>query len=353
MTKRIIKLIENAKLSHNEGVLICKPVNRLYYASFTGTAGYIYADRKKTYFLADSRYTEQAKKQCSDFEIVEISKERTIYDFLKSRAPERLFVEENYITMAMHDKLKKSLENAAIIGLDAIVAKQRIIKEPSEIEKISRAARIADKAFSHIIEFINQGLTEKEIALELEFYMLRSGADSISFETIVASGIRSSMPHGAPTDKIVEKGEFITMDFGCMVEGYCSDMTRTVHLGPATEEEKSVYSIVLKAQEEALKFIKEGLAAVSVDKIARGIIMENGYGEYFGHGLGHGVGLEIHEEPFLSSLGNKMLMSGMVVTDEPGIYIPGKFGVRIEDLVVVREKGCDVLSNSPKKLIEI
>ena len=183
--------------------------------------------------------------------------------------------------------------------------------------------------------------------------MRSSGADSLSFETIVASGVRSSMPHGAPTDKKLKQGEFITMDFGCMVEGYCSDMTRTIHLGPASEEEKKVYALVLKAQKEAMKAIKEGMSCLSVDKIARDIIMENGYGEYFGHGLGHGVGLEIHEEPFLSPSGDKTLRAGMLVTDEPGIYIPGKFGVRIEDLLLVRKKGCDVLSNSQKELIEI
>jgi Xaa-Pro aminopeptidase len=346
-------LIKNASLSDDCGVLICKPVNRRYYASFTGTTGYIYVDRKNSYFLTDSRYTEQAKRQCGGFEIVELSKDRTIYNFLSDKALKWLYVEEKYITMAIHDKLGKSLENTAIIGLDAIVAKQRIIKEPAEIEKISRAARIADKAFSHIIGFIKPGLSEKDIALELEFYMRKSGADSLSFETIVASGVRSSMPHGAPTDKRVEKGEFITMDFGCMVEGYCSDMTRTVHLGPASEEDRNVYAVVLKAQKEAMKSIREGMSCFSVDKIARDIIMENGYGEYFGHGLGHGVGLEIHEEPFLSPSGDKMLRAGMVVTDEPGIYIPGKFGVRIEDLVVVRDNGCDVLSNSLKELIEI
>ncbi|MBK5251967.1 MAG: aminopeptidase P family protein [Peptostreptococcaceae bacterium] len=353
MTHRIATLKSGLKLDFGEGLLLFKPVNFRYYASFTGTSGFIYSDASGDFFLTDSRYVEQAKKQCMGFEIVELSKDFTIYNFLEAKGLNRLYVEENYITMALHGKLRKSLENTPIIGMDAFISNQRIIKETSEIEKISRAAKIADEAFSHIIGFIKPGMTEKEIAFELEFFMRRSGAEGLSFETIVASGVRSSMPHGAPTDKRVEEGEFITMDFGCMVEGYCSDMTRTVHLGPASEEERNVYQVVLKAQNEAMKSIMEGMTCVSVDKIARDIIMENGYGDYFGHGLGHGVGLEIHEEPFLSPLGDKMLRAGMVVTDEPGIYIPGKFGVRIEDLVVVRENGCDVLSNSRKELIEI
>ena len=353
MHSRISIIKNQISLASSEGLLLFKPVNMKYYASFTGTSGFIYSDSEGDCFFTDSRYMEQAKKQCKGFEVLEISKHYSIFDFLESKALERLYVEENHVTMAFHSKLNKSLGNTPIIGLDTFIANQRMIKDATEIEKISRAAKIADDAFSHIIEFIKPGLSEKEIALELEFYMRSSGADSLSFETIVASGVRSSMPHGAPTDKKLKQGEFITMDFGCMVEGYCSDMTRTIHLGPASEEEKKVYALVLKAQKEAMKAIKEGMSCLSVDKIARDIIMENGYGEYFGHGLGHGVGLEIHEEPFLSPSGDKTLRAGMLVTDEPGIYIPGKFGVRIEDLLLVRKKGCDVLSNSQKELIEI
>jgi len=324
-----------------------------YYASFTGTSGFIYSDCVNDYFLTDSRYMEQAKDQCDGFKAVEISKEHSIMDFLAEKRPNRLFVEESHVTMAFQAKLKKNLKNAVLVGLDDIIASQRIIKDNIEIKKISNAANIADKAFSHIIKFIRPGLSENEIALELDFFMRRHGASGLSFETIVASGARSSMPHGTATDKIVKNGEFITMDFGCVYEGYCSDMTRTVHLGTASKDEKSVYSIVLKAQKKALEAIRDGCLAQSVDKIARDIIIENGYGDFFGHGLGHGVGLDVHEEPRLSPAGDVILSSGMVITDEPGIYLPGKFGVRIEDLLVVRKDGFDILSKSPKKLIEI
>ena len=353
MKYRIKRLKELLELSVNNGILIFKPVNRKYYASFTGTSGFIYSDCGNDYFLADSRYVEQARDQCKGFEVIETSNDHTVFDFLAERRPNRLFVEESHVTMAFQAKLEKSLKNAVLVGLDDIIASQRIVKDNIEIEKIANAANIADMAFSHIIEFIRPGLSENEIALELEFFMRRHGASGLSFETIVASGKRSSMPHGTATDKIVKKGEFITMDFGCVYEGYCSDMTRTVHLGAAGKEEKAVYNIVLDAQKKALEAIREGVSSRSVDKIARDIIIENGYGDFFGHGLGHGVGLEIHEEPRLSPSGDVILSSGMVVTDEPGIYLPGKFGVRIEDLLVVREDGFDILSNSPKELIEI
>jgi len=353
MEKRIEKLKNKALSNKDEAILISKPANRVYYAYFTGTAGYIYVDKKDCFFLTDSRYMEQARRQCSGFEIVELNNDLTIYDFIKDKKLKRLFVEENTITMSQYIKLKESLKNGLVLGLEAIIGKQRMVKDAIEIENIGRAAKIADKAFSHILEFIRPGLTEKEIALELELFMRKGGAEGLSFETIVASGIRSSMPHGAPTDKRLEKGEFITMDFGCVVEGYCSDMTRTIHLGPAKEEEKKLYGIVLKAQLKAMEYIRAGSCANSVDRIARDIIIDNGYGSYFGHGLGHGVGLEIHEEPFLSPKGDEILRSGMVLTDEPGIYLPGKFGVRIEDLLLVKEKGCEILSNSTKEFIEI
>jgi len=353
MRNRINKLKKHLSLASSEGVLLSKPVNIRYYSSFTGTSGFIYSDSKNDYFLTDSRYVEQAKKQCEGFEVIEISKDHTIFDFLESKRPSRLFVEENHVTMAFHAKLVKRLENTILIGLDDIVSSQRIIKYEFEIEKISIAANIADKAFSHIVEFIRPGLSEIEIAFEIEFFMRRNGASGLSFETIVASGKRSSMPHGTASDKIVEKGEFITMDFGCVYEGYCSDMTRTVHLGAANQDEKSVYGIVLKSQKKALEYIREGALANSVDKIARDIIIENGYGDFFSHGLGHGVGLEVHEEPRLSPGSDKVLSAGMVVTDEPGIYLPGKFGVRIEDLIAVKNDSCEILSNSPKELIEI
>jgi len=215
------------------------------------------------------------------------------------------------------------------------------------------AARIADKAFNRICKLIKPGITERDIALELEFYMKKLGATSTSFTSIVASGERSALPHGTATDKKIKEGEFLTLDFGCVYNGYCSDMTRTVVIGKANERQREIYSVVLEAQEKALKYIKPGVKGCDVDRVARDIIKEKGFGQYFGHGLGHSLGLEIHESPRLSPTSNDILQEGMVVTDEPGIYIPDFGGVRIEDLVLVTATGFEVLSNSPKELIEL
>jgi Xaa-Pro aminopeptidase len=228
-----------------------------------------------------------------------------------------------------------------------------LVKTEKELEKMAKAADIADQAFHHIIGYIRPGVTERAVALELEIYMKKLGASALSFETIAASGVRSSMPHGIATDKIIEDGDFLTLDFGCVYDGYCSDMTRTVVVGKATQKQKKIYGVVLEAQIAALNAIREGINGIDVDKIARDVISSRGYGEYFGHGLGHGVGLEVHEEPRLSPTGTKKLLENMVVTDEPGIYIPGFGGVRIEDLIVVKKDGCEVLSKSPKQLIEL
>ena len=194
-------------------------------------------------------------------------------------------------------------------------------------------------------------MTEREIGLELEFTMKKLGADALSFPSIIASGVRGALPHGQATDKIVSSGEMLTLDFGCVYEGYCSDMTRTIALGQPDDRMIEVYNVVLEAQEKALEAVKAGVTGAQLDKIARDIIKDNGYGEYFGHGLGHGVGRMVHEEPFISIRGDKPLREGMIITDEPGIYIPGIGGVRIEDLILVKEDGYELLSNSPKELI--
>lgn len=353
MTQRMEIIKNNLHLKDAEGLLIFKPVNLKYYAGFTGSEGYIFANGDRNVFLTDFRYAEQAKSQCAAFELVEISRDFSVYDFLSNQGLKRLYVEESHATLAFHDKLRERAKNTVLIGLDGIVGEQRIIKDKSEIEKIACAAKIADKAFHHILGVIKPGLSEKAVALELEFFMRRKGAEGLSFESIVASGARSSMPHGAASEKIIEPGEFVTLDFGCKYEGYCSDMTRTIHMGKANPDEKQVYNLVLEAQIKALQSIREGASGVSVDKCARDIIMGKGYGDFFGHGLGHGVGLEIHEEPRLSPDSKTILKAGMVVTDEPGIYLPGRYGVRIEDLLAVRKDGCEVLSASPKELIEI
>lgn len=336
-----------------DGLLAFKPENRRYFSGFTGTSGYVLILPETQWFITDFRYTEQARAQCPGFKIQLHNTERPLEAILKEAGVKTLAFEDNYMTYQFYKNLSDKLPRVSLIPAGTEIEALRLVKEDWEIEKIAKAAEIADKAFDHILGYIRPGVSEREVALELEIYMKKLGASGLSFETIAASGLRSAMPHGVASDKLIGDRDFLTLDFGCVYEGYCSDMTRTVVVGKASDEQKKIYNTVLEAQEKALNAIREGINGVDVDKIARDVISSNGYGEYFGHGLGHGVGLEIHEEPRLSPTGTKTLLENMVVTDEPGIYIPGFGGVRIEDLVVVKKDGCVVLSHSPKQLIEL
>ena len=336
-----------------DALLACKPENRRYFSGFTGTSGYVLIMPEAQWFITDFRYTEQAKAQCPGFEIQLHNTERPLEAILKEAGLKTLAFEDQYVTYQFYKNLSDKLPDLTLIPAGAEMEALRLVKEDWEIEKITKAARIADQAFEHILGYIRPGVSERDVALELEIYMKKLGASGLSFETIAASGVRSAMPHGVASGKLIEEGDLLTLDFGCVYEGYCSDMTRTLVVGTASEKQKEIYGVVLEAQEQALAAIREGINGVDVDKIARDVISSRGYGDYFGHGLGHGVGLEIHEEPRLSPTGVKTLMENMVVTDEPGIYLPGFGGVRIEDLVVVKKDGCEVLSRAPKHLIEL
>lgn len=341
-------------LKNIEAALIMGNVNRNYLSGFTGDESYTIITNDKAYFITDFRYLEQAKKEVKEYEIIEYksSVEFFLADLVNSLKIKNLGFEEDILSFNVYSKLKSKLQ-CNLVPLEGIVEDLRTIKDKYEIEKIQKAASIADDAFKHILGYIKTGITEREIALELEFYMKKCGASALSFTTIAASGIRSSLPHGVATDKKVKNGEFLTLDFGCIYNGYCSDMTRTVVIGNPDKKMVQIYDIVLHAQEMALKAIEPGVSGFDVDKIARDYIKSSGYGDYFGHGLGHGVGMEIHEKPRLSPKFNMKLMPGMVVTDEPGIYIPDFGGVRIEDLVLITEDGYKLLSNSPKDLISL
>lgn len=350
---RIDKLRLELKNRRTDAALITKPENIFYLSGFTGTAGTILVTKEKQYFFTDFRYVQQAEKQCLGYEIIIYNDDRKLNHILNEFEISTLGIEDEYMNVNEFNSARQALKNTELHPLGTTLGKIREIKSNEEIEKIRVAARIGDLAFEHIIKFIKVGKTEREVALELEFFMKRKGATALSFDSIVASGVRSSLPHGVASDKVIEEGDFVTMDYGCIVDGYCSDMTRTVVMGKASEKQLEIYNTVLKAQEAALKVIKPGITGKEVDKVARDIITEAGFGEYFGHGLGHGLGLEVHENPRISPKGESVLQVNHVITDEPGIYIPDFGGVRIEDLLYITDCGYERLCTSTKELIEI
>ncbi|WP_027624686.1 M24 family metallopeptidase [Clostridium lundense] len=351
---RIEKLREKMKEKGLNGVLLVGDPNRNYISGFTGDESFAVIGLDRAVFITDSRYTEQAMAQVKGLEVKQYKGK--IEEFLKDVVEElrikTLGFEENILTFDKYITYKDKL-NCELVPMEGMVEELRIIKDSDEVAAIKKAAAIADEAFIKILQFVKPGMCEREVGVELEYWLKRFGASGLSFPSIVASGERSSLPHGQPTDKVIRMGDFLTLDFGCVYNDYCSDMTRTIVMGNATEKMTEVYNVVLKAQEEALKAYKPGITGAEVDKVARDVIKKNGYGDYFGHGLGHGVGREIHENPRVSPMGNTILKPGMIVTDEPGIYLPNEFGVRIEDLILITESGCEVLSKSPKNMIFI
>ncbi|MGI6552854.1 MAG: M24 family metallopeptidase [Bacillota bacterium] len=349
---RLLNILRKEKL---DGLLIMKPVNRYYLSGFRGSAGMIVFTGERALLLTDFRYEEQARQQASDWEIVRYQGDplETLRNVLQEMKVTRLGFEEDYVTCGQLKTFIAKLDQVSFIGLEDPVGLLRAVKDPDEIMYIKQAAFISDQAFLHILDIIRPGLKEIDIAAELEYLMRKLGSEGPAFETIVASGFRSSLPHGAASEKRLAEGDMIVMDFGAVYQGYHSDLTRTVVLGKATSEQKRIYQLVLRAQEAGLQSVMAGASCNEIDALARGIIAGEGYGPYFGHSLGHGVGLEIHEHPRLTEKNEKKLQAGMIVTVEPGIYLPDWGGVRIEDLVLVKEKGCQVLSQAPKELIEL
>lgn len=343
------------KVSSSDAALIVSPENRFYFTNFVSSDGFLLVSADRAVFITDGRYIEAAQKAVKNCEVMLQSQTISqIKDVLTALGAKSVAVEAERMTLKQYAEFAQALDGIDIGcdgELDVVIEKIRSIKSKSQVEKIIKAQRIAEAAFEHILTFIKEGVTEKEVALELDYYMLSHGADGLSFETIAVSGKNSSKPHGVPSDKKIEKGDFVTMDFGAVVEGYHSDMTRTVAVGFVTDEQKNVYETVLKAQAAAQAAASSGVCCADVDKAARDVIENAGYGEYFNHSTGHGVGVEIHEYPRLSKLCKTALSVGNVVTDEPGIYIPEKFGVRIEDMLLITENGCENLTRAPKELI--
>lgn len=319
------------------------------------SAGMLLIFKECAYLIIDFRYIEKARntvKNCTVMEQENLTEQ--INSLMKKHNAKSLAVESMDMTLSRMSFLEKKFPDIEFIKSDELsnnIYDMRTIKSTEEIEKIHKAQKIAEKAFDEILGFIRPGVTEREIALKLDNCMLENGAEGLSFETIALAGANTSMPHGVPGNYKVKNGDFVLMDFGAVYDGYHSDMTRTVCVGQPSEKMGKIYDIVLKAQLEALKKVKSGITGSELDGYARDIIDESGYGDFFGHSLGHGVGMEIHEFPTASSKSETILKENMVVTVEPGIYLPGKFGVRIEDFVVVTENSHQNLTNCPKKLI--
>ena len=347
MLKEFIK-----KLPKNvDGALIVSPENRRYFTGFDASDGYLFATKNGSVFLTDSRYIEAAtdKINCCGVE----EQRSKLMEYAERFGCKALAVEADRLTVTQLKNLRKALHGIRLttVATDKIIDSLREVKTEEEVENICKAQRIAEAALEHILGFIKIGVTEKQIALELDNYMLSHGAEALSFETIAIAGANTSKPHGVPTDRKIEDGDFVTMDYGAVVNGYHSDMTRTVAVGHVGDEQRKVYDTVLKAQLASLGALRSGLKCSDGDRAARAVIEEAGYGEFFRHSTGHGVGIEIHEKPNLSPKSVATLRPGNVVTVEPGIYIPGKFGVRIEDMALVTENGCKNLTNAPKELV--
>ena len=351
---RVEKLIEIIKKNSLDGLFLITDPNIRYISGFTGSDSYVLVTQNKNYFITDSRYTEQAEVQCKDFDVIRWGKPcksliETLKDLADKEGLKKVGFEKEYVNYGLYEELSKGLPSIELVPTSSLVEELRYIKDQEEIDNIRKAASFADEAFDKILKLIKVGMTEKELGLELEYQMRKAGADGISFDTIFISGKKTSLPHGQPSEKKIEYGDFITMDFGALCNGYCSDITRTIVVGEVSEEQKKIYDIVKLAQKTGLETIKAGLVGKDVDAKVREAMGE--YNQYFGHGLGHGLGLVIHEQPFMSANCDRVLEENCVVTVEPGIYIPNWGGVRIEDTVVVKNDGVEILTHSPKKLI--
>jgi len=355
-----IEKIKGELLGKADAFIITSHNNRLYASNFSSSAGYVILVGGKVFLLLDFRYTEAAEKMLaqgalpSTAEIVKVQKKQSehIADILSAYSAKNVYY-ENY-TMSCHEfeRLQSDLPQYSLIPAEKLLENCRSVKDEDELLKIKKAQSITDKTFEHILNVIKVGISEQDIACEMEYFMRKQGAQKFAFDTICVSGKKSALPHGVPDKTILSNG-FLTMDFGAAYEGYCSDMTRTVCVGTPTDEMKQVYQTVLKAQAAAFEAIKANIFGNAVDKAARDVINNAGYEGCFGHGTGHSLGLDIHESPNFSPSDATLIPENAVISVEPGIYLAGKFGVRIEDIVVIKQNGYENLTQSVKDLIII
>lgn len=328
--------------------------NVRYLTNFSGSAGSVLITKAKDYFITDFRYKDQSHKEVHSFEIViNYSTQDELKRILESEGIKILGFEATHMSYGAYENNINNFPGVKFIPLTDVVEKLTMQKTDDELAKIQKAIGISDKTFSQMLEFIKPGMKELDVSAEITYTHKKLGALKDAFEPIVASGWRAALPHGIASNKIIEKGEILTLDFGCVHEGFCSDMTRTIALGDPGDEMKKVYGIVLDAQLKAIDAARSGISSKSLDSAARDIINSHGYGENFGHGLGHGLGIEVHEMPSLSQRTDMILAENSVVTIEPGIYLEKLGGVRIEDDIILKPDGCVVMNKSPKDLIII
>jgi Xaa-Pro aminopeptidase len=334
-----------------DALLVSQPENRRYLSGFTGSAGLLVITPEQAMLATDSRYYEQVGREAPAFELVKVQGRvsELLREVLADLGVKRLGFESQHLTVEQLNIFSKASEGVEWLPLENTVEKIRAVKDEDEIEALRRSAALNDDALAHLLEVIKPGMTELEAAWEIEVYMRTHGASKVAFDLIVAAGPNGAMPHARPGDQAIEAGAPVVVDIGCVLDGYCSDMTRTFCLGEPGSRYLEVWNVVLQAQEAAEAVIRAGMTGVAVDAVAREVIVEAGYGDFFGHGLGHGVGLAVHEKPGASRLSEDTFEAGMSLTVEPGIYLPGEFGVRIEDLAIIGADGIEILSNTPKR----
>lgn len=354
MEKRLANLRAEMVSQGVEAYLITNPYNRRYITGFTGSTGVAIVTQDEAIFITDFRYVEQVKIQCPHFRLeVQTTSViwHTVHEVIKKLGIQKLGFEDAHMTFAQYQALSQGNSTIEYIPAPKLVEELRMVKNDDELAIIRHAASIADGAFEQIIQYVQPGMKESDVQLRLKVLMIEMGATAPSFDIIVASGVRSALPHGVASDKVIEQGDLVTLDFGAVYQGYVSDLTRTFMMGKPNEKQKEIYDIVLEAEKNAVAALRPGMTGIEADAVARNLITERGYGEFFGHGTGHGIGLEVHEEPRLSQMSRFVLQPGNIVTVEPGIYIPDFGGVRIEDDVLITESGYEVLTHSTKELI--
>lgn len=356
MSSRIEALRTALRSASLDALFITRGTNLRYLSAFTGADSFALITPSQNFFITDSRYTEQASRECPTFEVVPwrdpfASLPETLHRLTGHHGVVRLGFEKRFLNYGLYEELASELAGVTLVPSENLVEDLRYVKDPEELEALRRAAEVADRAFEALLPFLTPGRTELEVAAELEYILRRQGAEGMAFDPIVASGPHSSMPHAVPSHRALERGDFLTLDFGAQWGGYRSDMTRTVIIGRASARQRELYARVLDSQQAGIRALRSGVRGQEVDAASRKVL--EGQEGIFSYGVGHGVGLDIHEEPFMKKTCTRVLEPGCVVTVEPGLYLPGEGGIRIEDTAVVREEGPEVLTRSSRELLEL